>query len=132
MNKSFRIALAAAALGLGALSGMAYADEPTVLEPVKLQKQMSAPIVGGSMQLLSGVYRLEDGRDLRVDAHGLRLRLTLADDAVVTMAPAANGVWNSANGELHARFHGEAWGRPDTVVLTMPRTNWRMSAVNLR
>ncbi len=132
MNKSFRIALAATALGLGALSGMAYADEPTVLEPVSVQKQMPAPLVSGGTSLLSGAYLLEDGRDLRVDGHGLRLRITLGGQPVVTLVPSPGGVWHSANGELHMSFHGEAWGRPDTVVLTMPRTNWRMSAVSVR
>ena len=132
MNKSFRIALAAATLGLGALSGLAHAAELTVLDPVKLEKALATPLTVGSMNLLSGVYLLDDGRDLRVDGHGLRLRLSLGDEAVVSMSPDANGVWHSANGELHASFHGGTWGRPDTVVLTMPRKNWRMSAVHLR
>ncbi len=132
MNKSLHLALACAALGLGTLSSLAHAAEPTVLEPVKLQKQLSAPLVGGGMNLLSGDYLLEDGRGLRVDGHGLRLRISLGDDAVMTMTPSANGVWHSSDGDLRMSFHGDMWGRPDIVVLTMPRKNWRMGAVSLR
>ncbi len=129
MNMPSRLALAFAAL---ALAGVAQAQEPTVLEPVSLQKQLASPITRSDMKVLAGVYQMEDGRNLRVDGRGLRLRISLGNDEPVAMARSVDGVWHSANGELHMQFHGETWGTPDTVLLTMPRRNWSLASVNLR
>lgn len=129
MNMPSRLALAFAAL---ALAGVAQAQETTVLEPVSLQKQVQAPISRSDMKVLAGVYQMEDGRHLRVDGRGLRLRISLGNDEPVAMTRSADGVWHSASGEMHMQFHGETWGTPDTVLLTMPRRNWSLASVNLR
>ena len=112
--------------------GLAQAQETTVLEPVSLQKQVSAPVTRSDMKVLAGVYQMEDGRLLRVDGQGLRLRISLGNDEAVAMTSSPDGVWHSANGELRMQFHGETWGAPDIVVLTMPRKNWSLASVNLR
>lgn len=129
MNMPSRLALVFAAL---ALAGAAQAQEPTVLEPVSLQKQVAAPINRSDMKVLAGTYQMEDGRNLRVDGHGLRLRISLGNDQPVAMTPSADGVWHSANGELRMQFHGDTWGTPDTVILSMPRRHWSLAAVHLR
>lgn len=130
MNTSSRLAIASIILGLSSLSSLAQAEETTVLEPVKLQKQ--TPVSHAGMNLLSGTYLMEDGRDLRVNGHGLRLRISLGDEAAVAMTPSADGIWHSADGEMSMRFHGEHLGRPDTVVLTVPRKNWSLSSLSRR
>ncbi|MBB2487296.1 hypothetical protein H5407_18840 [Mitsuaria sp. WAJ17] len=129
MNMPSRLSLAFAAL---ALAGVAQAQETTVLEPVSLQKQISTPITRSDMKVLAGVYQMQDGRQLRVDGHGLRMRISLGNDEAVAMTPSADGVWRSTNGELHMQFHGEDWGTPDSVLLTMPSKNWSLASVNAR
>ena len=129
MNMPSRLALAFAAL---ALAVVAQAQETTVLDPVNLQKPPASPVSHAHMTVLAGTYQMEDGRPLRVDGHGLRLRISLGDDESVAMTPSADGVWHSANGELRLQFHDEVGGRPDTVILSMPRRNWSLASVKLR
>lgn len=129
MNMPSRFALAFAAL---ALTGVAQAQETTVLEPVSLQKQLATPVSRSDMKVLAGTYLMEDGRDLRVDGSGLRMRITLGKDAPVAMTHTPDGTWHSADGELRMQFHGEEWGTPDTVILTMPRRNWSLASVGQR
>lgn len=129
MNMPSRFALAFAAL---ALTGVVQAEETTVLEPVSLQKQLATPVSRSGMKVLAGTYLMEDGRDLRVDGSGLRMRITLGKDAPVAMSSSPDGTWHSADGELRMQFHGEEWGTPDTVILTMPRQNWSLASVGQR
>jgi len=129
MNMPARLALLLASL---ALAGAAQAQETTVLEPVSLQKQVMTPVTRSDMKVLGGVYQMEDGRQLRVDGSGLRMRIRLGQDEAVSMTSSPDGVWHSANGELRMQFHGDDWGTPDTVVLTMPRKNWSLASVSRR
>lgn len=134
MNLPTRFPLAGAALALIVLAGPALAEEPTVLAPVTLQTQspMRAHVPQSDMRLLSGTYRMEDGRDLEVNGRGLRLRITLGDEATVAMTPMADGTWHSVDGEVHMRFAGDAFGSPDTVVLSVPRKHWGLASVSRR
>lgn len=129
MNMPSRLALAFATL---ALAGVAQAQETTVLEPVSLQRQVASPITRSGMKVLSGVYQMEDGRQLHVDGRGLRMRVSLGSEASVAMSSSPDGVWRSSDGELRMQFHGDEWGTPDTVVLTLPRKNWSLASVSLR
>lgn len=129
MNMPSRLALAFTAL---ALTGLAQAQETTVLDPVSLQKQPATPIARSSMKVLAGVYQMEDGRQLRVDGSGLRMRISLGSEAPVTMTSSPDGVWHSADGELRMQFHGQEWDTPDAVLLSMPRKNWSLASLNLR
>lgn len=132
MKLPSRLVIAAAALALFSLTGAAQAQDPTVLEPVLLKTQMRAHVSRSDMRLLSGTYRMEDGRDLQVDGRGLRMSITLGQDQSVKMTPTTDGIWHSPDGELQMRFEGEAWGSPETVVLSMPRKQWGMASVSRR
>ena len=131
MNMPSRLALAFAAIALAG-AARAQAPETTVLEPVSLQKQVASPITRSGMKVLAGIYQMEDGRQLRVDGQGLRMRISLGDDAPVAMSSSPDGVWRSSDRELRMQFHGDEWGKPDTVVLTMPRKNWSLASASQR
>jgi hypothetical protein len=128
MNLSIRSILAGAAVALIGLGGLAQAEEPTVLAPVSLQQQAKAVQLTQEKSLVSGTYRMEDGRDLQVSGQGLRVRL--GDDPAVSLVASPQGGWHSPDGEMQARFSGEAWGRAESVVLTLPRRNQTLASVS--
>lgn len=130
MKLSSRPLVAGAAVALIGLGGLAQAEETTVLAPVSLQQQAKAVQLTQEKSLLSGTYRMEDGRDLRVDGHGQRLRVRLGDEPAVSLMASPQGGWHSADGEMQARFSGEAWGQAESVVLTLPRRNQTLASVS--
>lgn len=130
MKLSTRSLVAGAGVVLLGLSGLARAEEPTVLAPVSLQQQAKQAQLTQEKSLVSGTYRMEDGRDLQVDGHGQRLRVRLGDDPAVSLVASPQGGWHSPDGAMQARFSGEAWGRAESVVLTLPRRNQTLASVS--